>query len=404
MDKIYLPSPVRFVMERLKGSGYSAYAVGGCVRDSLMGRIPGDYDVTTNARPEEMLRVFDGCRVIETGLKHGTLTVLHDGMTVEVTAYRIDGSYADGRHPDSVTFTDSLPQDLCRRDFTINAMAYSDGEGIVDLYGGREDIERRVVRCVGSADERFTEDGLRILRALRFSAALDFTPDCECDSSVRRLKELLGKISRERIFTELTKLLSGCGCGRILSLYPEVIAFLLPPLSEEAAVRAAGEIIKAQDDSEVRYAILLDSLELSDAVQAYDSLKPSRAQKNAVTSLLKYKNYFADYGSDELSLLRLISKTDDGFIPRLSDYLAAVGRITDEEKSKVNRRVDEIIAENRPRKLCDLAIGGKELTELGFKGREIGDALTELLEKVMCGEVRNYAESLTEAAKEIKNA
>ena len=165
--QIPLPGPVLFVTERLEAAGFHAYAVGGCVRDALMGRVPGDYDVTTDAKPAEMQAVFADCRVVETGLKHGTLTVVKDGMNVETTTYRIDGTYGDGRHPDGVTFTDRLADDLGRRDFTVNAMAYAPGVGIVDLFGGREDLARRSIRCVGRAADRFGEDGLRILRALR---------------------------------------------------------------------------------------------------------------------------------------------------------------------------------------------------------------------------------------------
>ena len=172
---MFLPQPVRDVISRLQDSGFSAYAVGGCVRDSLMGRTPGDYDVTTSARPDDMRRCFADWRVLETGLRHGTVTVVRGGMQIETTAYRIDGVYADHRHPTGVTFTDSLEEDLSRRDFTVNAMAYSDRDGIVDRFGGQRDLRDRIIRCVGEPEKRFQEDGLRILRAMRFAAVLDFT-------------------------------------------------------------------------------------------------------------------------------------------------------------------------------------------------------------------------------------
>ncbi|MBQ8511799.1 MAG: polynucleotide adenylyltransferase, partial [Clostridia bacterium] len=293
--KMTLPAPVIYVMEKLESAGYTAYAVGGCVRDHLMGRVPGDYDVTTSAKPEEMLEVFSLDRVVETGLKHGTVTIVKDGMNVETTTYRIDGTYDDGRHPDSVTFTDRLDDDLCRRDFTINAMAYNPVRGIVDLWNGREDLEKRSIRCVGCAKERFSEDGLRILRALRFASVLDFAPDEECAEGVRDLKHLLDKISRERIYVELTKLLNGVGAARILREFPEIIAHALPYLEENGVVRAADFIeldevlVKSgyPKNPGLRYALLFASLDEKQAADAMNSLKPSRDEKNAVMTLVK---------------------------------------------------------------------------------------------------------------------
>ena len=200
-----VPSPALFVLNRLHEAGYPAYLVGGCVRDALMGRTPGDYDVTTAARPDDMLRVFSDCRVVGTGLKHGTLTVVRERMNIEVTTYRVDGVYSDGRRPDSVSFADRLSDDLSRRDFTVNAMAWAPGSpeaggGLTDLFGGRADLENRIIRCVGRAGERFSEDGLRILRALRFASVLRFSCDPECAAAVRSMAPMLDKISRERIY------------------------------------------------------------------------------------------------------------------------------------------------------------------------------------------------------------
>ncbi|MGN1410808.1 MAG: CCA tRNA nucleotidyltransferase [Eubacteriales bacterium] len=393
MQKLYLPPQVEFVIDRLNSAGFSAYAVGGCVRDHLMGRTPGDYDVTTSAKPDEMLAVFSDCRVIETGLKHGTITVLRDGMSVETTTYRIDGSYADGRHPDSVTFTSDLSLDLCRRDFTVNAMAYSEKSGIIDLFGGQIDLENRVIRCVGSADERFSEDGLRILRALRFSSVLDFYPDSECAESVKRLRSLLARISRERIYVELTKLLLGVGCRRILEDFPEVISFVLPQLGAEKVKSAAIRIESAPKNIEIRYAILLDSLEIDEASATMSSLKPSKAEKNAVMTLLKHKND-SEYATDEYSMLQLISKTDDIFPEKLADFQKCTGKIDDFRCDNAKKLTHVLVSENRPRKLKDLAIDGSDLTELGYKGAEIGEKLTLLLDRVMRGEVRNDRSSL----------
>ena len=206
MEPILTLSPgAAFAIGRLESRGYEAYAVGGCVRDSLLGKVPHDWDLTTSATPDETLAAFADCRVIETGVKHGTVTVLTGGAGVEVTTYRIDGSYSDGRHPDSVTFTENLIGDLERRDFTINAMAYHPQAGLVDAFDGIGDLRRHVVRCVGDPDRRFGEDALRILRAVRFAAQLNFSIEEETREAVRRAAPNLHSVSAERIRTEFVK-------------------------------------------------------------------------------------------------------------------------------------------------------------------------------------------------------
>ncbi|HIU75674.1 MAG TPA: CCA tRNA nucleotidyltransferase [Candidatus Pelethocola excrementipullorum] len=203
--RLNLPASVDAIIDSLQANGYEAYAVGGCVRDSILGCKPDDWDITTSATPWQVKEIFN--RTVDTGLQHGTVTVLMGNYAHEVTTYRIDGDYEDGRHPKEVTFTASLEEDLKRRDFTINAMAYNDKSGLIDLYGGIEDLQRKCIRCVGNAEERFGEDALRIMRALRFSAQLDFGIDQETYDAVRKLSPTLAKISAERISTELTKLL-----------------------------------------------------------------------------------------------------------------------------------------------------------------------------------------------------
>jgi tRNA nucleotidyltransferase (CCA-adding enzyme) len=205
---VQIPQYVKNVLNCLKNGGFEGYMVGGCVRDSIMGCIPNDYDITTIATPDEMLICFEGWKVIPTGLQHGTVTVISDGNNIEVTTYRIDGDYMDGRHPDKVIFTNNLIEDLKRRDFTINAMAYNERVGIVDAFDGINDLENKIIRCVGEATERFTEDALRILRALRFSAQLDFNINEATAVAVKELGKNLGLISKERIQTELDKLIT----------------------------------------------------------------------------------------------------------------------------------------------------------------------------------------------------
>ena len=214
---IALPENVKKIIDELENAGYEAYAVGGCVRDSILGRIPNDWDITTSAKPEEVKKIFK--RTVDTGLKHGTVTVLMGKETYEVTTYRIDGEYEDSRHPKSVEFTSNLKEDLLRRDFTINAMAYNDTSGLVDIFGGMEDIEKKTIRCVGVAKERFTEDALRLLRAIRFAAQLGYTIEEETYEAIRELAPTLGKISAERIQAELNKTIVSDNPGMLKTAY-----------------------------------------------------------------------------------------------------------------------------------------------------------------------------------------
>lgn len=226
-----IPDDALTVLERLERYGFEAYVVGGCVRDSLMGRTPKDWDVCTNALPEEVLRVFRKFHVIKTGLQHGTVTVMVNHEPVEVTTFRVDGDYSDNRHPDSVSFVSRVEEDLSRRDFTINAMAYNPTRGLVDAFGGQEDMKARVMRCVGDPDARFNEDGLRILRALRFASRFGFDVERETSDAVRRNRHLLENVSAERIFKELKGILEGEGVIGMLLAYPEVFSTIIPQLA-----------------------------------------------------------------------------------------------------------------------------------------------------------------------------
>ena len=227
--KIYIsmPDKVKEIIRTLRGAGFEAWAVGGCVRDSILGREPGDWDITTSALPEQTKELFS--RTFDTGIQHGTVTVLLEGEGFEVTTYRIDGAYEDSRHPTEVTFTRNLREDLLRRDFTINAMAYSDEEGLVDIFGGLEDLERGVIRCVGNARERFREDALRILRGVRFAAQLGFELEEETREGMRALAPTLQKISAERIQAELVKLLVSPHPERIQDAYELGITKVILP-------------------------------------------------------------------------------------------------------------------------------------------------------------------------------
>ena len=390
---IPLPPPVTFVVERLEEAGFHAYAVGGCVRDSLMGRVPGDYDITTDARPDEMERVFADCRVVETGLKHGTLTVVRDGMNVETTTYRIDGAYADGRHPDAVTFTDRLADDLSRRDFTINAMAYAPGQGVVDLFGGREDLAARRIRCVGRAADRFSEDGLRILRALRFASVLGFACDGECRAAVTAGMTLLDRISRERIYAELTKLLGGAGAAEILGEYAPVLAHVLPPLTAEAVRQAAAVFRNMTPETpvSVRYAVLFDSLDEAAAGGTMDTLKPSRDEKRAVLALLSRRG---PVDGSRYGVKCLMRDAGDEFPAVWAEFASLTGRIGADGADAVRRTAEEILAADECRRLAGLAVDGRDLAARGFRGPQIGQTLSALLDAVMRGEILNERDAL----------
>lgn len=229
-----IPSNITRILDMLENAGYEAYIVGGCVRDSLMGMTPHDYDVTTSALPEETERVFSGMKLIETGLKHGTVTVLSDGEPVEITTYRVDGEYHDSRRPDSVTFTRSLREDIARRDFTMNGIAYSPRRGMFDEFGGAEDIRRGIIRCIGDPEKRFREDALRIMRGMRFSASLGFQVEERTAAAMLDNRELLRNISAERIFTELSGLLTGrqsaFNMRRVLTEFRDILAEVIPEL------------------------------------------------------------------------------------------------------------------------------------------------------------------------------
>ncbi len=228
-----VPAHVDTLLAALRTAGHEAYPVGGCVRDSLMDHAPADWDICTSAPPAETERVFTGYRLVETGMKHGTVAVLTEGGLVEITTFRTDGTYADGRHPDRVTFVPDLNEDLARRDFTVNAMALAPDGTVIDPFGGREDLRSGVIRCVGDPDTRFHEDALRILRALRFAAKLDFEIDPATGASLVENRALLDRIARERVFSELKGLLVGPGAGRVLREYGPVLFQVIPELAAE---------------------------------------------------------------------------------------------------------------------------------------------------------------------------
>ena len=430
-------------IERLNEKGFEAYAVGGCVRDSMMGNLPQDWDITTNALPEEMQAVFADFRTLPTGIQHGTLTVLIDGQPLEITTYRVDGSYSDNRHPDAVTFTRSLAEDLKRRDFTVNAMAYHPKTGVVDNHSGLADLEQKRICCVGEPEVRFTEDALRILRALRFASVLGFSIEKKTAEAIHRLHPLLRRVSPERIAAEWTKLLCGSHVKEILNEYPDVVGTVFPELSPCVGLQ--------QENPYHHLDVYAHTAETVAAIPAepvlrltmlfHDCGKPGCYTRDAegIDHFRGHAPISALLAEQALTRLRYDNQTvkrvkelvlhhDDTLTPtdkclkrllnRFGDVdafsLIAVQRadVMGQHPDKRDRlreldgmslRLQELLAEHCCYSLKDLAVNGKDLQEIGYSaGRELGDALFTLLEEVMDGDLPNERCSLLRRAQEIK--
>lgn len=437
---IELPQGAAFALERLESKGFEAWVVGGCVRDSLLDRHPGDWDITTSALPEETLACFADCRVIETGLRHGTVTVLYEGEPLEITTYRVDGSYADGRHPDSVTFSRTLTDDLSRRDFTVNAMAYHPERGTVDLFGGKEDLARRQIRTVGDAETRFREDGLRILRALRFASVLDFSIEENTAKAIHACRHLLERIAAERIREELNKLICGKGAVEILREFSDVITFVIPELAPtvgfdqnsryhcydvwEHTLHALANA--RSNELNVRLGILLHDIgkphvytedhkgghfpghaevgvELTD--QLMRRLRYDNATRELMLKLVKYhdvplqaekkhiKRAILRFGVEGLRSLLEIQRCD-----RVAH--APGHREMPAFYKEIPPLLEEILQEDACLSLKTLAVKGNDLIALGYRpGRELGECLNRLLNAVIDGELPNDREALLNSLK-----
>lgn len=435
--EIEIPQGAAWVLEQLRDAGYEAYVVGGCVRDSLLHRMPDDWDITTSAKPEDTKRIFR--RTVDTGIQHGTVTVMVDRTGYEVTTYRIDGEYADGRHPEHVTFTASLLEDLKRRDFTINAMAYSPAEGLVDEFDGIGDINRRVIRAVGDPVQRFTEDALRMMRAIRFSAQLDYRIDEDTREGIRLLAPNLQKVSAERIRVELEKLL--------LSEHPEelkeayelgLLRQFLPELSEcmecgqnnpHHCLSVGDHILcavkAARRDKVLRLALLLHDI-AKPQVKTTDEngidhfhghAARSAALADRILRDLKYDNqtreaavrliawHDCNLGDSLPEIRKSISELgEEWFLPLLevktSDVEAQSDYQRDEKLGKIEywrNAFEEIRCAGDCLSLKDLAVSGKNLIAAGAApGKEIGRILHEMLEEVLREPAHNTREYLLE--------
>ena len=429
-----IPKKSVTVFQLLGKAGYECFLVGGCVRDMLMGKAPHDIDITTNATPEEIKTVFSDFHTLDIGIKHGTVTVMLEDEPIEITTYRTESSYSDGRHPDKVVFTRNIRDDLSRRDFTSNAIAFSPKVGIVDPFGGRRDIENKLLRCVGTPEERFKEDSLRILRALRFASVLGFDIDEKTEKAMYNCKELISIVSPERIYSEITKLLCGKDAGRILSHYSDILAVALPEIKAmkgfdqhnfhhiyDVLNHTAKVVDSVYPAVHLRLAALfhdcgkpdcfsLDekgvghfyshaSISARKADEALLRLRCDNATREKVVKLVKIhdspiepdsktvKKKLRKYGEDIFFDLIKLQRADNmGLSP---DYL-----FRQDTYNRLEEIARQIIEENQCFSLKDLAVNGTDMIELGLKGKDIGNALDFLLKAVMEEKCQNDRESL----------
>ena len=413
----HVPAPVLTAVRLLDEAGFSAYPVGGCVRDTLLGTAPHDWDMCTSASPDEMHTVFKDFRTIDTGIRHGTVSVIIEGMQLEITTFRTDGQYLDGRHPENVTFSTRVEDDLMRRDFTVNAMALDTLNGqVIDLFGGQEDLKNRIIRCVGNAEERFTEDALRILRALRFSARLGFTIEESTAAAMLKLRNRLDLVSRERVAQELNGFLQADRIGEKLLDQKEVLFAAIPELraldgcrdeahpdSPDAWTYAARAVSLGAKDLTVRWALLLEKTEMAE--QVMNSLKMPRRLTEDVCCLIACHNMLP---TDE-SLWPLLAKLGEERFFRLMDVQEADQKACDIPAHSQEIDFDRYRAEARHlldsgacMGLKDLAVKGSDLGRAGITGPRIGITLHAMLRAVTRRECENDKEALLRMLKEGK--
>ena len=388
-----LPSDVEFILSRLESHGYRADIVGGCVRDFILGKTPYDYDITTSARPQEIKDVFSGMRTLDIGIKHGTVTLFVSDVPYEITTYRIEREYLDHRHPSRVDFADKLADDLARRDFTMNAIAYNPKYGFTDLYSGRDDIEKKIVRAVGDANERFFEDALRILRAVRFSSVLNFEIEEKTASAASNMREHISAVSGERIAVEWKKTLSGIGAYKAISENESVICsfleldhIVLPPResfdSSSPEIRELSIFFLSSPDPVRAFELSATRMKYESARRRFgESVLSLSVKKPSFSSEREIRHLMTEYGADcvrgAITLLSMLSVVEK------SAELAYF----------------EILKKQMPYRISDMKISGRELSAIGFRGENLGEELLRLLNSVIDGEVENSKEKLILLAK-----
>ncbi len=388
------PAYIDEMINRFESVGEQAFIVGGSLRDTLIGLPPHDHDIATSALPEKTLALFSDKRVIETGLKHGTVTVIFDGDPVEITTFRIDGSYADSRHPDSVSFTMSIEEDLSRRDFTVNAMAYNRSRGLVDPFGGREDIENKLLRAVGDPSLRFSEDALRIMRLFRFSAQLGFDIDAATLDGAISASSGLENIATERITSELIRLLTSPHPRAALELMCKnaIFSHLPANIAPDKELIERIELLPSIDT--VRLALLLWGKTREEAAESLYALRCSGKQ---ITGTLAILTGARTSVKNELDARRLIACTGI-YAPLAASLSETLGISPSGAVAAVERQ------QSTPSKVTDLKINGKDLASLGARGKLIGETLNALLDAVITSPELNEKQKLLSMAKEILNA
>ncbi len=442
--KINIPENVKKAIEILNSNGFSAYVVGGCVRDNIMGKVPHDWDITTDAAPLNIKNAFSNFKTFDTGIKYGTVSVIVDGETLEITTFRSEKIYSDHRTPNEVNFVGSLEEDLKRRDFTINALCIS-GEEIIDLFGGINDINNKTIRAIGNPDERFCEDALRILRALRFSSALGFEIEEQTKKSIFKNRWLLRYVSRERIRDELLKLISGKNAKNVLLEYKEIIAVIVPEVRRMFNVpqntphhkydvynHIVESVVSISPDPILRLTMLLHDIgkpsvlkidrygvahfkthpqqSVKIAERVLRSLKMSNEDTKYILSLIKeHDNRIEESERKMKRLLRAYDYSErffeDYMKVRFADTLAQSEYLKKEKLDKLDflyKNAKEFLKSNKAVKIHDLLINGNDLLKLGFAGIEIGDILNEMAELIALGEINNTREELIEFAKSKK--
>ena len=401
-----IPTGAEHILRSLTAAGYEAYLVGGCVRDLLRGAVPHDWDICTSARPEETAACFDGCRVLETGLKHGTVTVPADSVLYEITTYRTDGPYSDGRRPDFVDFAGRLEQDLTRRDFTMNAIALGLDGGLRDPFGGGSDIRAGLIRCVGEPARRFREDGLRIMRALRFAAVLGYGVEDRTARAIHDCRAMLDRMAAERVREELCRLLTGQNAGAVLREYPDVLCRFWPEAVQNDRWKNTLRALEAAPaDLAVRLAVLLRGA--GPAEPLLRKLKFDRSTIMRVVTLAEYAD--APPPRDGKDVRRWLSRLGpETFFQLLEVRRAelpgpAPGQAAEPlaELDRLRAEAERLVAEGHCLVLKDLAVNGRDVIAAGaVPGPAVGRVLNRLLERVLDGELPNRREVLLERIKQ----
>lgn len=440
---IQLPQNVKTIIEKINNFGFDAYVVGGCVRDSLMGITPHDWDICTNAKPQKIIECFKNYTYFDAGLKHGTVSVVFDKEVFEITTYRIDGQYSDNRHPESVTFTDDIEQDLSRRDFTVNAMAYNEKNGLVDPFNGQQDVLSKTIRCVGNPATRFNEDALRIMRAIRFASVYNCSIEELTSLAIKENAHLLNNIASERINVELTKLLCGVNTENILNEYRDVIAVFIPEIkplfdfeqktphhNRDIWMHTTCAVQSIEQSPLLRMTMLLHDIGKPDKCKTDENSQhhfkghPHISAKKAdeILHRLKYPSAFID---DCLLLIKYHDVRFSGSKRQLRHVMSAIGDVNTKLLLKVQRAdimaqseyqqieklqtldlackaYDEILAEKDCFTLKQLEINGNDLKAIGITdGIEIGKILRYLLSLVIDEKIQNSKSILINKAKEI---